>query len=346
MIKTNHISNGGVAVNELIYFPGFEIVDENWLKFALLYLEKLCPIVPSGYVAAREIESAHMKYVVNESDLIEYYTPTDIEVMDASKEASTYLKHLIGDTKCTSERDGILARWRAPENQSVKVLKQKCSSSFMEICVDEKLARKCSNGIMMSEDLSFTYMGLLANSIASEKNIGLITDSRKEIEVLHFSDMSRLKKKDYEVALAKSVVEFALPSNLRDIPIEKIVSLRNEKSFQDLRKAFMSHLQEFVNKQISRKEVDFNSETRYIHAEIVNLICKTFSVASPVALTVLGWYSLQNEPGARGLLELGIGAVESLTNMAERVEGVKKSFKELKQKNYSRKYLVELSQFK
>ncbi|MBE6951444.1 MAG: hypothetical protein E7451_08945 [Ruminococcaceae bacterium] len=333
-------------MNELVYFPGFEIVDENWLKFALLYLEKLHPIVPSGYIAEREIESPHMKYVVAESDLIEYYSPTDPEVINASNDAIDYFSSLLNDSEKTKERDAMIARWKIPEKQSVKVRKQKYTSEFMKLCVDEKLARKCEGGALMSKDLSFTYMSFLANSIASEKEIGLITDSRREVELLHSSDMNRLKMKAYEIALARSVVEFTLPSNLRDVPLKSIVALRNEKSFQDLRKAFMNHLQQFVNKQVSGEKVGFKSETSYIHAEIADCIYKTFKAATPVALTVLGWFSLQNEQTMPGCLEFGLGAFETATDMPERLDELKKAFSTLKQKNYSRKYLVELSQFK
>ncbi len=32
----------------LVYYPGFEPADENWLKFALLYLERVTPIIPES----------------------------------------------------------------------------------------------------------------------------------------------------------------------------------------------------------------------------------------------------------------------------------------------------------
>ena len=35
-------------MEELIYYPGFEVSNEDWLKFALLYLDKLNPIIPES----------------------------------------------------------------------------------------------------------------------------------------------------------------------------------------------------------------------------------------------------------------------------------------------------------
>lgn len=33
-------------MRDMIYFPGFEVKNENWLKFALLYFDTLRPIIP------------------------------------------------------------------------------------------------------------------------------------------------------------------------------------------------------------------------------------------------------------------------------------------------------------
>ena len=39
-------------MKELLYYPGFEVKDETWLKFALLYLDHISPIIP--YINAPE----------------------------------------------------------------------------------------------------------------------------------------------------------------------------------------------------------------------------------------------------------------------------------------------------
>ena len=54
-------------MKELLYYPGFEVKDETWLKFALLYLDHISPIIP--YINAPE-ES--------------YLTPTFIKVKEHS----------------------------------------------------------------------------------------------------------------------------------------------------------------------------------------------------------------------------------------------------------------------
>ena len=33
-------------MREFIYYPGFQIKDHEWLKFALIYLDTLDPIIP------------------------------------------------------------------------------------------------------------------------------------------------------------------------------------------------------------------------------------------------------------------------------------------------------------
>ena len=35
-------------MKELIYYPSFEVRNREWLKFALLYIENLNPIIPES----------------------------------------------------------------------------------------------------------------------------------------------------------------------------------------------------------------------------------------------------------------------------------------------------------
>ena len=53
-------------MHKLLYYPNFEIQDQNFLKFALLYIDEIKPIIP---VCARETLSDSMHNILKNTDL-------------------------------------------------------------------------------------------------------------------------------------------------------------------------------------------------------------------------------------------------------------------------------------
>ena len=107
-------------MKELLYYPGFEIKNETWLKFALLYLDHISPIIP--YINASEkyyLTPTFLK-VKNNSDLISIKRPTpdDIDVafetvlakLENQLEKKYYHKH---SGTCSNDH---LQYWRDQEN--------------------------------------------------------------------------------------------------------------------------------------------------------------------------------------------------------------------------------------
>ena len=59
----------------MLYYPGFEVKDINWLKFALLYLDDLRPIIPQiPYTRENYLDSLTLK-IMDSTDLIREYCP-------------------------------------------------------------------------------------------------------------------------------------------------------------------------------------------------------------------------------------------------------------------------------
>lgn len=75
-------------MHRLLYYPNFEIQDPNFLKFALLYIDEIRPIIP---VAARRSLSDSMKNILNNTELICPYTPSYEDGYLASIAAVHYL---------------------------------------------------------------------------------------------------------------------------------------------------------------------------------------------------------------------------------------------------------------
>jgi len=62
-------------MKNLLYYPGFEVRDTTWLKFALLYLDELRPIIPDNPFREEHYLSDDARRVKNDTDLIHPYQP-------------------------------------------------------------------------------------------------------------------------------------------------------------------------------------------------------------------------------------------------------------------------------
>lgn len=59
-------------MERLIYYPSFETYDNCWLKFALLYLDSLHPIIPEQGMC---FLGEDFRRIIAETDLVRPYSP-------------------------------------------------------------------------------------------------------------------------------------------------------------------------------------------------------------------------------------------------------------------------------
>lgn len=77
-------------MHKLLYYPNFEIQDQNFLKFALLYIDEISPIIPEN---ARESLSKPMRDILRNTELINLYSPNYENGYLASVAAIKYLNN-------------------------------------------------------------------------------------------------------------------------------------------------------------------------------------------------------------------------------------------------------------
>lgn len=76
-------------MHRLLYYPNFEIQDQNFLKFALLYIDEIRPIIPER---ARESLGDSMRNILRNTELINPYSPSYENGRLASVAAIKYLE--------------------------------------------------------------------------------------------------------------------------------------------------------------------------------------------------------------------------------------------------------------
>lgn len=164
-------------MSSLIYFPGFEPCDQNWLKFAMLYLDKVEPIVPlSADIKLTDTFRELLEY----TDFISLYRPNHGEGERATADAIEQVEKILRHPKLykqTFGTDRIDELWRSADQPLVEIWHEKFSSSWRDFRIVNNFGRDASNGIAIPQSLADVYMTILANCIADQRGVSSISDT-------------------------------------------------------------------------------------------------------------------------------------------------------------------------
>lgn len=172
-------------MRDIIYYPGFEVKDESWLKFALLYFDVLRPIIPYTIRSERTYLSATFQQIMDETDLIRPYRPDYEEGICASILTCEHFEKYLRTPDRYRSYFGYggfadyTERWKNPKYQDCVLFEGKYSKEFFDFCIENRLANSCDEGIVISSELAFIYMSLLADTISKNKEFEMITDVKK-----------------------------------------------------------------------------------------------------------------------------------------------------------------------
>ncbi len=240
-------------MNKLIYYPGFEIKDENWLKFALLYIDELHPIIPdSGLIHL----SKNTKSIINNTDLIKPHVPDYNEGEKASKNAldkfECYLRNPERYTPSIGKQfDSIpwlrnrrslnmVEKWRNEAFQTFTLFSEKYSYEFEYYCKKEGIAHSSNGNLNISEELAYVYMSFLADEISDNLNLDSITDHYLSNELL----ISNKRRHD-KMKMVQRSIQMEIPRNIQNIELNKIIQLRADHNFNKLREKYVFEIDNY-----------------------------------------------------------------------------------------------------
>ena len=229
----------------VLYYPGFEVADEAWLKFALLYLDKLRPIVP---YAGDQYFSARFRSVIDSADLVEPFRPDyDLAArgtLDAIEKCEGILArpHLFRDI---FKHDNVAEAWKHVPNHTYTVFRDKYTSSWEEFILGNNLGRRVDEGVAVSKHLGLDYMTLLAQAISAEQEIPPITD-RPELDSfgIFLSHTTSADPKSFRIA--RSIINVTVPANLDSIALVDIIAFRTRPGFKERLHAFHQRVQDYI----------------------------------------------------------------------------------------------------
>lgn len=276
-------------MKELLYYPGFEIKNEKWLKFALLYLDHIHPIIPYMWKDEKEYLNKRFLKIKTESDLISVERPEQIDTQIASHKAICELKEELRfqATKHGYKQAGAdeFQRWRMPESQSRRFMLYdgKYDKTFFDYCISEKFGEKTSDGLLLSCDVAEFYMSCLAEAISMRTGLEMISSTTEHEKSLMRS--AYWNKDDVKKALkaAQDELTIAVPINLDRIPLEQVLELRRRPDFIKERKAYIKATEELIKvRETGRRDYSMEEVLATNHA-IIRLLYQALNIESNVA---------------------------------------------------------------
>ena len=233
-------------MKRLIYYPSFESTNENWLKFALLYVDQLSPILP---VRADDKISELYNRLHNETDLLINHRPGFLEGHKASLEAIDQAENIARRPTSYAEILGqvnIVRHWKDVRNQDYILYEEKYSSDWTNFCLENGYGAKVEDGLKLSESLATLYLTILANKVAEEKNISPITDDTK-IDMLSSFLRPHISIANNEAENAQAIIKLKLPAKISNISLKDIIKLRNSNGFKIDQDAFHTQLNNYLS---------------------------------------------------------------------------------------------------
>lgn len=304
----------------------------------MLYIKELKPIIPK---TARSSLNPDFTEFMNSNNLIKPYSPQYNEGVYASLEATSEIEKMLRNPNRFIpflETSNLLEDWRNVNKQNYEIYSDKYSNVWDQFCVENRIGHYSSNGIRVSEEVAIIYMSILANNIAEGRGISSITDNKKYnnlLLALRQTEIIEHKK----ITLASDVIDLKLPRGLEDIPLSKIIKLRQDKSFNRKLMAFHSTLDSYIDSIEEDESIaDYLDSLQYsindLTSEIVLLGLSSVNIG-------LGVWCAINENNVNNL-EV-INEASSIGGLVGGVTAIKNTWKKTETKRFGRKFLSDLT---
>lgn len=325
-------------MKELIYYPGFEVQSSEWLKFALLYIERLNPIIPSS---GRPYLSEYFNYIMEETDLIQVHNPDPIEGSMATLDAIDSVEKILRFPCSYSPYLGnnIISRWKNNTRQDFVIFNEKYTHDWLYFCIENNLGIETNQGIAVNRQLGYLYMTLLAHIIGDLKGISPITDNHRLNNIQLALRRSESKSETKKVELAQALIKLQLPADLSNLDITEIIKLRNKPQFKQNLNAFHQELDIFLNEvEMKKRPEEFTNTLGSAWNDFREQIA---TISADMFPYTIGLWFLTQLPVA-DVERITINSAVGLSLLIKSSMSIGKTWKHTSNKRQARKYLASI----
>lgn len=229
-----------------LYYPYIHIRDDTWLKYAALYWPVVTRLVPEGYptedspVAAGFVRAEVLSDLPTTAALPE--TNSDFFGMVSARADELRARFGITHREGWPVRDGGAGSEGPGADPRLTYLHySKFQARHINMIVRNGLGEKHygyhGNWLGMHPDLAAVYMCLLVNQLAQHESLHPVTDQDLPHDALLEWDVERvtevllgvpprLRQRDMTQEFVTAAVHTVVPAGLADVPVEKILELR------------------------------------------------------------------------------------------------------------------------
>lgn len=212
-----------------IYYPGMEVRDELWLKFALLYLERLAFVFTvsekSGLTALLDTLQQQTDLLAERPDAAFFAAITpQLENQISGLVAPDFVRHKVFGNK------ELIGRWRQEANHDCFCPAQAGLERLHGFCLTHGFATRDEGGIRMARRFANLLSMRLAREWALANDGALITDHDYLDRLLHLLE-SRYHNRGGQDCFHLEI-PLQVPTHLVDIPFAELIALRGRSGFR------------------------------------------------------------------------------------------------------------------
>lgn len=244
-----------MSLGHALYYPYIHLRNQNWLKYALLFWDKLSRIVPSGMTPTDSDDVIRLR---DETGFIEDYAPDTWDVSDAFHRFSSWLEPLLEQDEFLMRRlhrrhfdpdyPDELRRLHRREDADFRgeLLSSiaRDSGSYVHV---QKLDRRLKERLYMlglavpgenewadwvkvDNEIGYTYMAYLARAISAKTAMSTVTD----VDELHAGsfvfepDVFQDGGAQFEYKLANLLIASCVPKDMNRVPLTRLIEVREK----------------------------------------------------------------------------------------------------------------------
>ncbi|HHQ4663616.1 TPA: hypothetical protein ACSPZY_004088 [Aeromonas veronii] len=212
-----------------IYYPGMEVRDELWLKFALLYLERLAFVFTvsekSGLTALLDTLQQQTDLLAERPDAAFFAAITpQLECQISGLVAPDFVRHKVFGNK------ELIGRWCQEANHDCFCPAQAGLERLHGFCLTHGFATRDEGGIRMARRFANLLSMRLAREWALANDGALITDHDYLDRLLHLLE-SRYHNRGGQDCFHLEI-PLQVPTHLVDIPFAELIALRGRSGFR------------------------------------------------------------------------------------------------------------------
>lgn len=212
-----------------IYYPGMEVRDELWLKFALLYLERLAFVFTvsekSGLTTLQQTLEQETDLLAKRPDAAFFAAITpQLESQLSGLLAPDFVRHKVFGNK------ELVTRWRQGANHDCFCPDQAGLERLHGFCLSHGFASRDQGGIRMARRFANLLSMRLAREWALANDGALITDHDYLDRLLHLLE-SRYHNRGGQDCFHLEI-PLQVPTHLADIPFAELIALRGRSGFR------------------------------------------------------------------------------------------------------------------